>query len=167
MQRIQLFAPTENPSIFSSLHVDAEKILNLAHGPYVFGAPSERRGVYAVRYDAHGARVPEAGDGRHGAPQKDSDSINEIIGIQMLRGYAPICSEEGATIVDNFLNSASPVPDKGGYAIMVGQYSNNAAYGRKYAGTAPARRLSGNARNAAYSIHGVGVDMENSPRRYY
>ena len=38
LQRIQPFGPTENPSIFRMLQVDAAKLLNLAHVPEVFGS---------------------------------------------------------------------------------------------------------------------------------
>ena len=44
---------------------------------------------------------------------------------------------------------------------MVVQYSNNAAYGRKYARGASSQRLSRNARGAAFRRHSVDVDMEN------
>ena len=146
MKRIQLFAPTENPSISSTLHVDASKRLNLAQNPDVFGPPSGRRDIYAVRYDLHGVRDNGPVDGRPDAPKKDSAAVEEIIDVRLLMEYAPLLSGEGDTTIDNILYAASPVPDKDGCARIVVQYSNNAAYGGKYARGVSAQRHSRNAK---------------------
>ena len=131
MCRIQIFAPTENQSIFNRLQIDAEKLLSLARNPDVFGSPRERRDIYAVRYDSHGDRDPGPMAATPDAPRQNSVAVNEIIDVRLLREYAPLCSEEDAEIVDNIINTSSPLPDKDGCASMVAQYSNNAAYSRK------------------------------------
>ena len=85
-------------------------------------------------YDSHGARSPGPIADTPDAPRKDSVAVDEIIDVRLLREYAPHCVEEDAEIIDNIINTSSPLPDKDGYAIMVGQYSNNASYGRKTQG---------------------------------
>ena len=133
MCRIQLFVPDENPPIFSRLQIDAERLLILARNRDVFGSPTERRDIYAVRYDSHGARGPGPMTDAPGAPRRGSVAVGEIIDVRLLMEYTPLCIEEDAEIIDNIINTSSPLPDKNGRAIMVAKYSNNAAYGREYA----------------------------------
>ena len=90
MSRIQPCAPTANPSISSRLQIDAERLPSLAHNPDVFGSPTERRDVYAVRCDSHGDRDPGHMVDTPDAPKNDPVAVDEIIDLRLLRDYAPL-----------------------------------------------------------------------------
>ena len=110
------------------MYVEAERLLLLAGYYDVFGSPTERRAIYAVRYDSHGASDRDPALSKPDAPRNESIPIDEIIDAQLLREYAPLSSAEDAECVGNILSSSSSLPGKDGCAIMVALYSSSAAY---------------------------------------
>ena len=138
---MQLIARASSESDFHRLDVDLSEFERHGGRSVVFGTPRLWGDVFAIRYDSYEAAIPNKSLDPPGVPQ-DPVPVREVLNLEKLRGYLQYCSDKDSRQIDSILGAATPVGGDGEMGSLVAMYSNTSAYGRKYARSASAQKLS-------------------------